>query len=525
MNSLHFYARSIIRHALLVSLAVPALGWAHGAVDIPITRQTLCRSYADYWGAPDKMKDEGCRRAVTEPGYSGQLTHAGTQWHEVTLNIAGRYNDADGGEAAVKALVPDGKLCSVNRSGMDVLNLAMPQWTKTEVTPDANGKMKVRLIATAPHVPSFVRIYLSKPGYDSTSRPLKWDDLELIHSEELTESRKDWGDTPPAISGTSAFFQFDVQMPPNRSGNAVLFTRWQRRDPVGEGFYGCSDITFTGQTQPPAWVKEKVFIDGNGVDPKPGDTVHYRVFGHDRAVTELVDLKLSIDASNQTPALWGKQLADRLASHQNIIRVGVKKNGSITFNPTEIYANYNYLSDARNSTQMSVDTGDDGGNPPTPVDGRPPVAMIDGRAEIKAGERFIMDGKRSTSYNSTPLRYVWVFEGGPGWTYGSNTEQTFTITTPASDKISTAKLLLNVYDDSNKKHHQTQVMLTARPESGGGDYPAYQTGRVYEPGEIVTNKGSNYKCRPYPKSGWCGQSPSHYKPGEGSDWRDAWEQY
>ncbi|NWD50495.1 lytic polysaccharide monooxygenase [Pseudomonas gingeri] len=523
MNSLHFYARPLIGCALATLLAVPALSWGHGAFDIPITRQTLCRSYADYWGAPDKMKDAGCRRAVTEPGYSGQLTHAATQWHEVTLNIGGRYNDADGGEAAVKALVPDGKLCSVNRPGMNVLNLAMPQWTKTEVKPDSSGKVTMRLIATAPHVPSFVRIYLSKPGYDSATRPLKWDDLELIHSEELTASRKDWGDKPPVISGASGFFQFNVQIPASRSGTAVLFTRWQRRDPVGEGFYGCSDIAFDDKTQPSPWVKEKVFIDGNGIDPKAGDTVHFRVFGHDRAVSELIDLKLPIDASNQNPATWGAQLANLLSSSPHIIRVGVKKNETITFNPTDIYANYNYLMDAGDSTQMSVDTEDDGGGNPGPVDERPPVAVIEGRTEIKAGERFTLDGKKSVSYNSTPLRYVWTFLGGEGWTYGSNTEQTFTITTPASDKASTAKLLLNVYDDANKKRHEAEGTLTATPASGGGDAPAYQEGTDYKAGDVVSNAGGQYRCKPWPATGWCKGAAWAYAPGTGVHWQEAWD--
>ncbi|NWA10804.1 lytic polysaccharide monooxygenase [Pseudomonas gingeri] len=519
MNSLHFYARSIIRCALAALLAMPALGWSHGAIESPATRQVLCRSFQDFNGSPEQMKDEGCRRAKTE--YPAQLVHGITQWHEVSANIGGSYADPDGGDAAARRVVPDGKLCSANRSGMDVLNMAMPQWTKTKVTPDASGKITVRLATTQPHTPSFIRVYLSKPGYDSATRKLGWDDLELIHAQELTDVRKDWSPAP-IISDPNTFFLLNVQIPPGRSGNAVLFTRWQRRDPVGEGFYGCSDIAFDDKTQPSPWIKEKVFIDGNGIDPKAGDTVHFRVFGHDRAVSELVDLKLPIDASNQNPAVWGAQLANQLSSSQHLIRVGVKKDETITFNPTDVYANYNYLSDARNSTQMSIDAEGDGENP-GPVDERPPVAVIEGATQIKAGERFTLDGRKSISYNSTPLRYVWAFVGGPGWTYGSNTEPTFTITTPASDKVSTAKLLLNVYDEANKKRHEAEVTLTATPASGGGDAPPYVEGTDYKAGDVVSNAGSTYKCKPWPYTAWCKGAAWAYAPGTGVHWQEAWE--
>ncbi|WP_017902400.1 lytic polysaccharide monooxygenase [Pseudomonas asplenii] len=523
MNRRPFPPHPLLSGALAALLAVPALGWAHGAVDSPVSRQTLCRGYADYWGSADKMKDEGCRRAVTAPGHAGQMIHAATQWNEVNRDIGGRYNDADGGEAFLKTQVPDGKICSVNRPGMDVLNLAMPEWTRTEVKPDASGNIAVRLITTAAHVPSFVRIYLSNADYDSTLRPLRWDDLQLVHTEELTQARKDWGNKPPLISDATGFFQFQVRVPPGRTGNAVLFTWWQRRDPVGEGFYGCSDITFGGMPQPSPWFKEKVFIDGNGIDPKPGDTVHYRVFGHDREVSEVVDLKLPITASNQAPAVWGKQLAEQLASNRDVIRVGVNRNdnGDIVFDSSDVYKNFNYLSDARNSTQMSVDTA--GGEVPGPIDERPPVAVIDGPTEVKAGERFTMSGRRSTSYNGTPLRYAWSMTPAHGWSYGSNIQESFSITAPVTTTPSTTTLRLTVLDDANRKRGEVEQSLTAMPGSGGGDYPAYKEGENYKAGDIVSNAGGNYKCKPWPYTAWCAGAAWAYAPGSGVHWQEAWE--
>ncbi|MGL5047796.1 MAG: hypothetical protein ACRC6S_09670 [Shewanella sp.] len=52
--------------------------------------------------------------------------------------------------------------------------------------------------------------------------------------------------------------------------------------------------------------------------------------------------------------------------------------------------------------------------------------------------------------------------------------------------------------------------------------PAYQASSPYQAGDQVSNAGGNYQCKPFPYSGWCGGSTSHYAPGTGSNWTDAW---
>ncbi|MGL4713915.1 MAG: hypothetical protein ACRCWP_15595, partial [Shewanella sp.] len=52
--------------------------------------------------------------------------------------------------------------------------------------------------------------------------------------------------------------------------------------------------------------------------------------------------------------------------------------------------------------------------------------------------------------------------------------------------------------------------------------PAYQAGSPYQAGDQVSNAGGTYHCKPFPYSGWCGGSTSHYAPGTGSNWTDAW---
>jgi len=52
---------------------------------------------------------------------------------------------------------------------------------------------------------------------------------------------------------------------------------------------------------------------------------------------------------------------------------------------------------------------------------------------------------------------------------------------------------------------------------------AYQQGKTYTAGQIVTGSdGNQYQCKPFPASGWCSLSASHYAPGTGSHWQDAW---
>ena len=50
--------------------------------------------------------------------------------------------------------------------------------------------------------------------------------------------------------------------------------------------------------------------------------------------------------------------------------------------------------------------------------------------------------------------------------------------------------------------------------------PQY-TVKAYNGGDTVQNHGSNYQCKPYPFSGWCGIAGA-YEPGVGSAWQDAW---
>jgi chitin-binding protein len=64
--------------------------------------------------------------------------------------------------------------------------------------------------------------------------------------------------------------------------------------------------------------------------------------------------------------------------------------------------------------------------------------------------------------------------------------------------------------------------LTINP-GGGGSHPAYPAGKPYKAGDIVSNQGKNYRCKPWPYTDWCNGSADAYAPGTGRAWTEAWE--
>jgi chitin-binding protein len=206
----------------LAMVALPEAAQAHGTVSSPVSRAYKCYVDGGYHWPTDgsAIPNAACRAAFLAGG-----TYPFVQWHEVSINIPDYLN-----AQAVRAAIPNGRLCSANDPRKNGLNLASSEWHRTMVSPE-NGKIDIDYLVAAPHSPSFFEFYLSKPGYDGRS-PLGWDDVDLIDSIA----------DPDRYSQPNGGYKFSVSIPVERAGDAVLFTRWQRIDRVGEGFYSCSDI-------------------------------------------------------------------------------------------------------------------------------------------------------------------------------------------------------------------------------------------------------------------------------------------
>lgn len=286
--------------AALLSISSTAL-WAHGYVEYPKARQQICKDDGGYWWPADGsgIPNAACRAAYQQSG--GYML---TQHHEFSTNVADYEN-----MAAVQQGVKNGLLCAggdSRKAGMDVKSAA---WQSTTIDLATTPTLRVRFRATTPHNPSFWQFYLSNPDYNSATEPLSWQKLTLIHQQ---------GDVP----AQSGYYELDVPMPKARSGKAVLYTRWQRRDVVGEGFYNCSDLTFiNGDSSTPGWHDKGAYLSATQLG-KVGETALLRVFNQQGQ--EQLQKALPITALNQTNQQWARELAQQINTlHSDVLSIGV----------------------------------------------------------------------------------------------------------------------------------------------------------------------------------------------------------
>ncbi|MEU4392467.1 lytic polysaccharide monooxygenase [Kribbella sp. NPDC023855] len=190
--------------------AASALG--HGSMQSPASRTYTC--FLEGAESPDSA---ACKAAIALGG-----TQAVYDWNEVNIaNAGGRHRE----------LIPDGKLCSANRSKYQGFDLARADWPATTLPSGGSHTFSYR--ATAAHRGSF-ELYLTRPGFNP-AQPLRWADLELFH--RATD--------PPLTNGA---YQMNAVLPV-RSGRHLVYSIWQRSDSQ-EAFYTCSDVTF-GTTPTP----------------------------------------------------------------------------------------------------------------------------------------------------------------------------------------------------------------------------------------------------------------------------------
>ncbi|AMO55693.1 chitinase [Endozoicomonas montiporae] len=117
------------------------------------------------------------------------------------------------------------------------------------------------------------------------------------------------------------------------------------------------------------------------------------------------------------------------------------------------------------------------------------------------------------------LTFAWIATKGVDYTVADD-KHSITLTGPETSSSLDIQVCLEVTDDQGNQGNATKH-ITVQPS--GGHYPAWKEGTVYHGGSRVTVDGKDYECKPFPFSGWCGQSARHYMPGKGNYWKDAWE--
>ncbi|WP_211830102.1 lytic polysaccharide monooxygenase [Kistimonas asteriae] len=325
---------------------------AHGWVEVPKARQVFCADDGGYWS--DSIPNAACQKAYNQSG-----DYPFTQKNEFSALVPDYHN-----QSAVEAVVKDTTLCAAGdprKAGMDIPD---KNWQKTSIKP---GKHTLKIKVTAAHPNHFFQIYLSKTGYDSATQPLTWNDLELIaeHGEK------------PVVNG---FYAMDYTIPEGRKGSAVLYMRWQRLDPAGEGFYNCSDLFITksgGGPDPdpdpdpdpvPDLVELGRYITSETNEAKPGDKANFKLQNHQGV--DVVNESIGITTKNAEFTAWTAELARKVNDlHGKSVQIGFwhAEMNHYMYDEVNIFNNAVFAKNAGYTFSTAIIRGDDP-TPPTNYD-------------------------------------------------------------------------------------------------------------------------------------------------------------
>lgn len=442
---------------LFVSLLVSSNAYSHGYMVNPKARQAICVDQGGYWWPADGtgIPNLACRAAFLDDGDTPF-----TQANEFSINVT-NFNS----QTAVEAAIPAGTLCAGGSTQKDGIDIPSPDWQTTTVTPNSAGQITVEFFATAPHDPSFWRFYLTNSGFNPATDNVTWNNISLIDSK---------GNVPTTLSSDGRrFYIMDIDMPVNRTGRAVLFTRWQRDDAAGEGFYNCSDIIIGDDVNPPTWVSVG-FYWNQANQANVGDTVRTRLF--DASGSELFDESLLITTGNV--ANWQTLLATTLnQNYPGVVRIGVEQNnGDIVFNSGNLVQNRVYALSSAYSYNLSVSQGGVN-NPPT-------VAPISNQT-VSAGSSVTVSAS-ATDPDGDALSYSWSV---PVPLTVSGSAAQVTINAPAGSASATLAASVTVSDGSLTTTENFNVTIGT---SSGNTWDA---NAVYLGGDEANYNGVNYRAK------------------------------
>jgi predicted carbohydrate-binding protein with CBM5 and CBM33 domain len=185
---------------------------AHGSVSDPPSRAYQC--YQDWsadWQSPDMAsEDPMCAQAWA--------ANPNAMW-----NWNGQLQDGVGG--AYQARIPDGTLCSNNNPMFAALNAPGP-WRAV----NKPASFTLNLLDQSSHGADFIRVYVTRQGFNPETQRLGWGDLEPA------------GEVTGVPTGTTTSVPVNAA---GRSGHHIVFTLWQasHQDQV---YAFCSDVNFTG---------------------------------------------------------------------------------------------------------------------------------------------------------------------------------------------------------------------------------------------------------------------------------------
>lgn len=490
-------------------LTAASLAFGHGAMIDPPARQTMCHIK----GYPIQGM---CLEAINK-GSEGRTDPIDT-WHEFV-----GFAQGDHGFEEAKKAVKDGFLCSGSKRGFG-FNIPSDKWQTTLIKPDAHGNVTMRYGYTTAHKDSWTEFYITKKGFDTTKNAITWNDIELLANIPATVNAVPIKGIKPAQ--VNEVEDFKIEIPADRSGRAVIFTRWQRNDAGNEGFYNCSDVMIAERgsdvapvINTPEDVQQPILVGWNEYSkfadhqaPKVGDKVVFRLMGGGQG-EDLVKISKTITSANAGDK-WISELATEInRNHSNLVQIGQKaSSGNIAFNGQQARANGIYLNNADYSAVLTVEEA-----------ANTPYASIGGDFEVVSPAYGQATYKLDGSNSNNAVSYSWKIVGGAdqfrlqerngGALVSSSNSAVVSAVIPANSKGSAIYEL--TVTSSNGKTHSNRVTITVKANDAQPvveeskpavnnetvknvstpSVEAWKVGVNYQIGQLVEYKGVNYRCR------------------------------
>jgi predicted carbohydrate-binding protein with CBM5 and CBM33 domain len=211
--------RSVARRRGILALVIGALAclfiWtptasAHGTIVNPASRAYHC------WQAWGNQHMNPAMQQQDPMCWQAFQANPDTMW-----NWMSALRDGLGGN--YQGRTPDGQLCSNGLARNNSLNNP-GQWKTTAL----GNNFSVHLYDQASHGADFLRVYVSKNGFDPTTQRLGWGNLDFIMQT---------GRYAPAQNIT-----FNVQTS-GYTGRHIVFVIWQASH-LDQAYMWCSDVTF-----------------------------------------------------------------------------------------------------------------------------------------------------------------------------------------------------------------------------------------------------------------------------------------
>lgn len=206
--------------------------YAHGSTIDPMSRNYSCwkRWGSDFQNPNMATLDPMCWQAWQD--------NPNAMW-----NWNGLYRDGVGEQHQL--YVPDGQLCSAGQTENGrYRSLDNPgPWTATNLS----NNFTVRLHDQALHGAQYIRVYVTRQGYDPVTQPLRWSDLELVAQTGAIPPGVGTRESDPVLNGVTISINASA---PGRTGRHVVYTIWKAGH-MDQTYYLCADVNFGGSSQPP----------------------------------------------------------------------------------------------------------------------------------------------------------------------------------------------------------------------------------------------------------------------------------